>query len=167
MSSSDQHGGSFEAIARDAGGGSLAGLAAHLAGWPTWHDVSTHDGEPVPFWKRAQLAAADLHLQGLAPGDDVAALTLFADNLVPHVLRLDGVLAFEPELVARIEAGELIEHDSAEEVEIRACAVTAVERLVQAHGATTATAVDYTLWLRGGEPRYKAVPRHRARTTAY
>ncbi len=53
---------------------------------------------------------------------------MFADNLVPHVLRLDGVLWFDPELVARIEHEELIEHGSPEEVEIRACAVHAVER---------------------------------------
>ena len=129
--------------------------------------MSPYDGVAVPFFKRAQLAAADLHLQGVAPARDLAALTLFADNLVPHVLRIDGVLEFDPALVARIDAGELIEHDSPEEVEIRACAVHAVELLVAAHGATTATAVDNALWHRGGEPRYKAHPRHRARTTAY
>ena len=121
----------------------------------------------MPFFKRAQLAAADLHLQGLAPAADLARLTLFADNLVPHVLRIDGVLAFDPDLVARIDRGELLVHDSAEEVEIRACAVHAVELLVAAHGATTATAVDNALWHRGAAPRYKAHPRHRARTTAY
>jgi hypothetical protein len=121
----------------------------------------------VPFFKRAQLAAADLHLQGLAPAADVAALTLFADNLVPHVLRIDGVLEFDAALVARIDAGELIEHDSPEEVEIRACALHAVELLVAAHEGTTATAVDNALWHRGAAARYKARPRHRARTTAY
>jgi hypothetical protein len=83
------------------------------------------------------------------------------------VLRIDGVLEFDAALVQRIDAGALIEHDSPEEVEIRACAVHAVELLVQAHGATTATAVDNVLWHRGGGPRYKAHPRHRARTTAY
>jgi hypothetical protein len=45
--------------------------------------------------------------------------------------------------------------------------VHACELLVAAHGSTTATAVDNVLWHRGGEARYKAVPRHRARTTAY
>ena len=99
--------------------------------------------------------------------DDLDRLTLFADNLVPHVLRIDGVLAFEPELVARIDAEELIEHDSPEEVEIRACALHAVELLVAAHGNTTATAVDNVLWNRGAAPRYKAHPRHRAPCTAY
>jgi hypothetical protein len=39
--------------------------------------------------------------------------------------------------------------------------------LVAAHGAITAAAVDDVLWRRGGAPRFKAHPRHRARTTAY
>jgi hypothetical protein len=121
----------------------------------------------VPFFKRAQIAAADLALAGIAPARDLGALTLFADNLVPHVLRLDGVLEVDPALTARIDAGELLEHGSPEEVELRACALDAVERLVATHGSTTAAAVDNTLWHRGGGPRYKAVPRHRARTTAY
>jgi len=162
----DEHGGAFLALAR-AGEGSAVALAAHLGASPTWHDVSHYDGEPVPFFKRAQLAAGDLHLAGIAPARDLARLTVFADNLVPHVLRLDGVLQFAPELEARIDREELLEHDSPEEVEIRACAVHAVELLVAAHGATTATAVDNVLWHRGGAPRYKARPRHRARTTDY
>ncbi|MGH2945597.1 MAG: queuosine salvage family protein [Solirubrobacteraceae bacterium] len=159
-------GDSFLAFARS-GDGSAVALAERLATWPTWHDVSPYHGADVPFFKRAQIAAADLALAGIAPADDLPALTLFADNLVPHVLRLDGVLAFDDGLVARIDKEEPIEHDSPEEVEIRACALHAVELLVAAHGATTATAVDYVLWHRGGGPRYKAVPRHRARTTAY
>jgi putative queuosine salvage protein len=158
--------GSFLALARS-GDGSAVRLAEHLGSWPTWRDVSVYDGRDVPLFKRAQLAAADLALAGIAPADDLAALTLFADNLVPHVLRIDGVLEFDEELVARIDAEELIEHDSPEEVEIRACAVHAVELLVAAHGSTTATAVDNTLWHRGAPPRYKAHPRHRARTTDY
>ena len=160
------HGGSFGALSR-AGDGSAVALAEHLATLPMWRDVCEHDGEPVPLFKRAQIAAADLALAGLAPADDLARLTLFADNLVPHVLRLDGVLRFDEDLVARIEREELLEHGSREEVEIRACAVHAVELLVAAHGATTATAADNALWHRGAGTRYKAVPRHRARTTAY
>jgi Potential Queuosine, Q, salvage protein family len=163
----DEAGGSFLAFARS-GDGSAVALAERLATWPTWQDVSPYDGARVPFFKRAQIAAANLALTGLAPADDLPQLTLFADNLVPHVLRLDGVLEFEAQLVARIDAGELLEHDAPEEVEIRACAVHAVELLVAAHPrGTTATAVDNALWHRGAGPRYKARPRHRARTTAY
>jgi hypothetical protein len=96
---------------------------------------------------------------------------MFADNLVPHVLRLDGVLWFDPELVARIGRGELIEHGSAEEIEIRACAVHAVELLAAAAGSApshpNAAQIDEILWNRGQAPEYKAVPRHRSRSTAY
>jgi hypothetical protein len=162
----DEHGGSFLALAR-AGEGSAVALAERLGSWATWRDVSVYDGEDVPLFKRAQLAAADLALAGIAPVDDLAELTLFADNLVPHVLRIDGVLEFDDALVARIDAEELLEHDCTEEVEIRACAVHAVDLLVAAHGATTAGAIDNVLWHRGAAPRYKAHPRHRARTTDY
>jgi len=162
----DDHGANFVTLAQ-AGAGSAIALAKLLSRWPMWHDVSAHDGRPVPLFKRAQIAAADLRLAGIAPADDLAELTLFADNLVPHVLRLDGVLELDPAVAARIEADELLEHGSPEEVELRACALHAVELLVAVHGATTATAVDNALWHRGGLPRYKARPRHRARTTAY
>jgi hypothetical protein len=162
----DEHQGEFLRLAR-AGNGSAVALVEHLATWPTWRDVSPYDGEEVPLFKRAQIAAADLALAGIAPADDLPAMTLFADNLVPHVLRIDGVLELDPGLVARIDAGELIEHDSPEEVEIRAVALHAVERLVAAHGHTNATAVDNVLWHRGAGPRFKAHPRHRARTTDY
>ena len=162
----DEHDGSFLALARS-GEGSAVRLAEELGSWPTWRDVSTYDGEDVPLFKRAQIAAADLALAGIAPADDLAALTIFADNLVPHVLRIDGVLEFDEHLVARIDAAKLLRHDSPEEVEIRACALHAAEQLVAAHGATTAVALDNVLWHRGAAPRYKAHSRHRARTTDY
>ena len=130
---------SFLAFARS---GTAEELATELSTWPSWYDISPYDGETIPFFKRAQIAAADLALAGLTDASDLARLTLFADNLVPHVLRLDGILEFDDDLVQRIDAGTLIEHDSPEEVEIRACALHAVELLVQAHGHTTATAVD-------------------------
>jgi hypothetical protein len=98
---------------------------------------------------------------------DLDRLTMFADNLVPHVLRLDGVLRFSDELVARIDRGELIAHGSPEEVEIRACALQAVELIVAAGAGTRASDIDQQLWLRGQGERYKARPRHRARCTAY
>lgn len=161
----------------DAAGASADRLVELLA-WehPMYRDVSPHDGERVPLFKRAQITAADLSLAfgGQGPGrfDDLDRLTMFADNLVPHVLRLAGVLRYEPDLLARIEAGELLEHDSPEEVEIRAVAVHAVELVVAeltAAGVEDATAgmVDMALWHRGGRPEAKAHPRHRTRTTAY
>jgi Potential Queuosine, Q, salvage protein family len=152
----------------DAADGSAVDLVERLAGWACFADTSAYAGEPVPFLKRAQIAAADLNRAGVARFADLGELTMFADNLVPHVLRLDGILSFEPELVARIEREEMIEHGSPEEVEIRACAVHAVELIVAASpNPTTASAIDQLLWHRGQERRYKASPRHRSRCTAY
>ncbi|WP_249009776.1 queuosine salvage family protein [Conexibacter sp. DBS9H8] len=152
--------------------GSAVTLVELLAPWWSFADVSTYAGRPVPFLKRAQIAAADLHRAGVVHWDDLAALTMFADNLVPHVLRLDGILTFTPELVARIDAETLIAHDSTEEIEIRAAALCAVELMVAAlggseHSPVTAAEIDQLLWQRGQSPLYKRSPRHRSRCRAY
>jgi hypothetical protein len=160
------HGGRFEAVVDAAG--SAAALAGLLAGWEAFADVSTYDGRSVPFFKRAQIAAADLNRSGVAelPGED--RLTAFADNLVPHVLRLDGVLRLDRFLEQTIDRGELLTHGCAEEVELRACAVQAIELLAAATGSRLCPAeIDAALWSRGGGERYKAAPRPRSRNTAY
>lgn len=163
----DEVGGCFHRIVTDAGGSAVA-LATRLAGWDCFFDVSRYAGREVPFFKRAQLTAADLHAAGVGHFGDLHRLTAFADNLVPHVLSVDGVLELDSALAARIRAGELLEHDSPEEVELRACALHAIELLVAANEARlTAAEIDMVLWNRGQQPRIKAHPRPRARTTAY
>jgi hypothetical protein len=169
----ERHGGSFAGLV-SAAGGSAAALVQELLRMPLYRDVADYAGAPVPFYKRAQIAAADLALALSGPlgrFSDLEDLTLFADNLVPHVLKLDGVLRFAPGLEARIQNEELIEWGSPEEVEIRACAVHAVELLcaqVRAGGsALSAHQLDQWLWRRGGEPHYKARPRHRTRCSFY
>jgi hypothetical protein len=163
-----EYGGSFAALA--ASTPSAVGLARRLGTWRSYADTSRYGELQIPFLKRAQIAAADLHRAGVTAFADLDQLTMFADNLVPHVLRLDGVLHFDSDLVARIDNEDLIEHGSPEEVEIRACALHAVELIVAARAATapvTAADVDEYLWNRGQLPQYKSVPRHRSRCTAY
>ena len=160
------HHGRFAAVV-DSAGGSAVALAERLCAWRCFADVSPYAGRAVPFLKRAQIVGADLHRAHVATFADLSRLTMFADNLVPHVLRLDGLLAFEEALVARIDAGELLAHDSPEEVEIRAVALHAVELIAAARPDSCAADIDQLLWLRGGEPRYKARARHRSRCTAY
>jgi len=145
---------------------SIPRLAGVFAAWDSFADVSTYDGRQVPFYKRAQLAAADLHRAGVADLPGLDRLTAFADNLVPHVLRADGILHLDPDLTARIEAGVLLEHGSPEEVELRACAAHAVELLAAANPLTPAE-IDSALWNRGRDRRYKRLPRPRSRNTAY
>jgi hypothetical protein len=159
----DRHQGSFVGLVEAAGG--RAARLVELLG-----ELSFYADEP--FWKRAQLTASELSLalegRGWGSFTDLERLTAFADNLVPHVLRLDGVLQYHPDLVARIEAGEQLAHGSEEEVEIRAAAVHAVELIAAASdGRRTPADVDHIIWARGQQRRYKSVPRHRCRTTAY
>jgi hypothetical protein len=161
------HAGSFARVA-EAACGSATALADEFASWDAFSDTSRYGEMSVPFFKRAQLAAADLHSAGVVELKERERLTAFADNLVPHVLRLDGVLRLEAPLAEAIDAGRLLVHSSPEEVELRACAVHAVELLAQALDGHLAPAdLDNALWNRGQSPRYKAVPRPRCRTTAY
>jgi hypothetical protein len=117
------------------------------------------------FYKRAQIVASDLALAGVADFGDLDRLTIFADNLVPHVLRVDGVLRYDPALAARIDAGELLP-PGREEREIRACALHACELLAERTGIPP-RALDLRLWNRGQAPQYKAIPRHRTRSVYY
>jgi hypothetical protein len=138
--------------------GSALRLAETLASSMTmWHD----DG----FYKRAQIAGSDLALGGVAEFDDLDALTIFADNLVPHVLRCEGVLVYEERLAAHIDAGRLL-RPGRQEREIRGCAVHACALIAQ-RGLMSERDIDNALWYRGQRPGYKARPRHRCRTVYY
>jgi hypothetical protein len=155
--------------------GSAARLVPILARMPFYRDVARYEALPVPFYKRAQITAADLAaaFRGEGPGrfHDLDRLTLFADNLVPHVLRCEGVLVYAEPLARRIDAEETLPAGSPEEVEIRACAVHAVELCVEEiarlGGAATAQALDSALWNRGQRTEIKAHPRHRTRSAYY
>jgi hypothetical protein len=170
----DRFNGSFTGLVETAGL-SAGRLVQLLREMPYFNDVEPYDGLEVPFFKRAQIVAADLAVafngQSWGCFGDMDQLTIFADNLVPHVLRMDSVLSYEESLIFRIEAVELIPAGSAEEIEIRACAVHAVELIKQTICATgqqiTSSQLDYYLWNRGQQPQYKAVPRHRTRTVFY
>jgi hypothetical protein len=142
---------------------------------PFFQDVFVYRGHTLPFLKRAQLAAYDLSLalagEPLCDFNDLERLTIFADNLVPHVLATDGVLVFDAGLGARIERGELLKSGSDEEIEIRALAVYATERLSalcrdQGDPVIPLQLSDW-LWHRGQMPRYKQRPRHRCRCVYY
>ena len=117
------------------------------------------------FYKRAQIVPANLALAGVASYPDLDRLTIFADNLVPHVLRCDGILRYDPRLAAHIDAGRQL-RPGPQEAEIRACAVVACEELSARLGVAPRT-LDSWLWNRGQGAEYKALPRHRCRCVFY
>jgi hypothetical protein len=139
-------------------GGSAERLAEQLAlGMAMFDDRG--------FYKRAQIVPSDLALAGVATFEDLDRLTIFTDNLVPHVLRCEGALVYDECLAARVDAGETLPPGGPER-EIRACAVHACELLSQRTGVPPRV-LDARLWNRGQAPEYKARPRHRCRCVYY
>jgi hypothetical protein len=141
-----------------AANGSAVRMAGLLAtGMTMWQDTD--------FYKRAQIAPSDLALGGVAEFSDLDALTIFADNLVPHVLRCEGVLVYDERLAAHIDAERYL-RPGPQEREIRACAVHACAQIA-ARTQMSERDIDNALWYRGQRPEYKARPRHRCRTVYY
>ena len=139
-------------------GGSASALARTLADGMAFYDDRA-------FYKRAQIVPSNLALAGVAHFDDLDRLTIFADNLVPHVLRHQGVLVYEERLAAHIDAGRPL-RPGAQEREIRACAVHACA-LIAARLGLSEQELDHRLWMLGQRPEIKAHPRHRCRCVAY
>jgi hypothetical protein len=149
--------GTEEPLARIEGFVSAETLAESLRAMPFFDDAG--------FWKRAQITANDFHLAGIVRFGDIDRLTIFADNLVPHVLRVDGVLVYDERLAGWIDSGELLPPGE-EEREIRGCAVHACELIARDLGIPPRD-LDVMLWNRGQSERYKLRPRHRTRTVHY
>ena len=136
-------------------GDSAEALAESLAALSFFADTG--------FYKRAQIAANDLHLAGVVNYPDIGKLTIFADNLVPHVLRHAGVLTYSDALAERVDNGIELPAGSRSEQEIRACALHACEGIAGKLGVAPAL-LDNWLWNKGltvpGRP-------HITRTTFY
>jgi hypothetical protein len=166
----DGHAGSFMNFI-NAARGSAEKMTAMLARVPCFKDEHLYHGVVVPFYKRAQITAGELQLAfeklGRKLFNDLDRLTMFPDNGVPHVLRMDGILEYDSALAARIDRGEEILSGSEEEIEIRACAGQAVELLAAIKGKK-ATDIDFLLWHRSVEgAHYQELPAHRTKTVFY
>jgi hypothetical protein len=145
-------------VVNDAGGSSERFARALATGMPFFDDPG--------FYKRAQITANDLALAGVAEFADVDRLTVFADNLLPHVLRTDGVLVYAPELATVVDAGIELPVGGSMEREIRACTVHACELLARRLDVPPRT-LDNWLWNRALQSPYSAGRPHLTRTVYY
>lgn len=169
-----EHGGSVSKLLA-ASDNSAATLTNIVGAWPTFRDVTEYKGREVAIYKRAQILAADIYLalQGQAPAafTDMDALTIFADNMVPHVLRHDGILSYAPLLAEKIDNGLMIEPGAQEETEIRMAGIHAVELMKNAAARSgsrvTSVNLDHILWNRGYEAGIYALPTHRTWSVWY
>ncbi len=156
-------------------GYSAAELGNRLLKMPFYRDIFPYAGRDVYLLKRLQITASDLHIAfngtGYGRFDDIRELTIFADNLVPHVLMIDGILQYSDSLAAMINSGQPLASGSEEEIELRACCVHAVElmreELSVRNIGVSSQGLDYLLWNRGLEEKYAGIPSHRTRCVFY
>ncbi len=171
----EEYHGKASELVEAAGGSSIALVRILYRRLSSFRDVAKYRGHQVPFYKRAQIFAADLcgAFQGRKWGRfaDMDKLTAFADYKLPQVLRHLRILRYAPELTNKIDQGILIEAGSPEEVEIRANTIWAVElirqELERMGKSLRAFEIDWILWNMGQDEAFKERPYHRTVTIFY
>jgi hypothetical protein len=145
-----------------------------VGGLASFRDEAVYKGRVVPFYKRAQILAGDVHGafggQGLGRLARLEALTAFADYKLPQILRHHGILRYSPSLADAVDGLVPLAPGSAEEVEIRANTIQAVENMRVELGRLgqelTSYQVDWLLWL-ASQASGQMKPYHRTRTIYY
>lgn len=133
--------------------------------------------ETIYIYKKAQLVVADL-FHKLKNKDarfnfpDTNQLTVFADNVLPTVLRHAGVLTVSDELAATIETNSA--PSTRQAAELRASAIVACDLIVNALSASQGQTkpiecqeLDYFLWEYGKRPEIRQLPRHSSESIFY
>ncbi|KAG9440486.1 hypothetical protein H6P81_020651 [Aristolochia fimbriata] len=156
-------------------GKSAATLVALIARhFPGFRDHALYKGHQIFLYKRAQIFAADLwgafKGQGYGSFYDIGQVTIFADYIIPAVLRQLGVLRYSPALATTIDGNSEIGSGTEEEVEIRACSVYAVEKmkeLIEAKIGKQVLSVELDLWLWAFGVQNQTLQHHRTLSIYY
>jgi hypothetical protein len=143
--------------------------------FPSFQDISQYKGREIYFYKRAQLLVADIYQifdgQSFGALTNVDKITACADYKLPQILRKLGILEYTTALAEKIDSKTEIPSNSAEETEIRANTIWAVEFIkeeVKKHSPKIMSfEVNDHLWLATQEKFDGDKPYHRTRTTAY
>ncbi len=103
--------------------------------FPRFGDVSPYDGHTIKFYKLPQLAVWFLYTSLRETGrfriEDLEKMSAFADYIVPVALRLLGITGYSAALERAINTYQMIPHDSAWEVQIRAHCIYASALLAE------------------------------------
>lgn len=171
----DRFAGEAIRLVEDAKSDAVRIAAAVCGSFPSFRDIHSYKGRQIPILKRAQIFASDVAAAfeeiGAAPITNLEGLTAFADYRLPQALRHLGMMTLSNELESRIESELLIEPGSAEELELRAGAIGAVDLITQALRRKRRTdapswLVDEYLWNYSHHPEVM-VRHHRTLTWYY
>jgi hypothetical protein len=147
--------------------------------FPGFRDTTVYQGTLLHLYKRAQILVGDLWAAYGRDTDrshpyafgDIDQLTMFADYRIPQILRDIGILQYDASLSYKVDNKELVPFGSAEEAEIRAATVVAVERLQQSllkcGVKLLVLEVDWLLWQTGEAVKDTMAPHHRTLTIYY
>jgi len=171
----DKYDGTFVNLLQPVKHSAVQLVKAVVANFPSFNDVANYAGQPVYFYKRAQLLVADLY--GAFDGDgygsfwDLEQLTIFADYKLPQVLRHYNVLEYDDHLAALVDNYVHLAPGCPEEIEIRAATVQAVEIMRQSltNGLRSIPSfkLDWWLWTLGQDDAVRAKPYHCVLTPFY
>ncbi|MFN2292340.1 MAG: queuosine 5'-phosphate N-glycosylase/hydrolase [Anaerolineae bacterium] len=167
-------GGRFAAVVQATGWDAIALVRLVVKELSSFRDEAAYKGRVVPFYKRAQILAADLHgalrSQAWPIVTRLDDLTAFADYKLPQLLRHKGVLSYAAPLAERVDNQLPLEAGCEEEVEIRANTVWAVELMrqeLEALGVRLPSyQIDWLLWYSSQDSGHMK-PYHRTRTIYY
>ncbi|BAF22060.1 uncharacterized protein [Oryza sativa Japonica Group] len=167
-------GGEAANLVKSAGNSAATLIELITRHFPGFRDHSLYKGHQVFLYKRAQIFVADLWgaFKGQNYGEfhDIKSITIFADYIVPAVLRELGILKYGSNLSCSIDSSSEIVPGSEEEVEIRACSVYAVEKmreLINKKFGKQLLSIDIDLWLWSCGVQNMALSHHRTLSIYY
>lgn len=149
--------------------------------FPSFRDEAEYDGMKVVFNKRAQLAAFMVYEKILStsgtelfPEEDVRALTVAPDYMLPMSERILGFLEYSRELAEKVDGYAEIGSGSPEEIEIRTATKEIARYLCECLNELRPEGpelyeihMDYFLWLMGVSMPSKEIHPHNTLTTNY
>ncbi|XP_074270454.1 uncharacterized protein LOC141594181 [Silene latifolia] len=142
--------------------------------FPGFRDHTVYKGHQIFLYKRAQIFVADLwgafKGKGFGEFKDIGSITIFADYIVPAVLRHLGVLHYTSSLASIVDSNKVICSGSEEEVELRACTIHAVEKirdLIFVKSGKQVLSVELDLWLWSYGIQLTSLPYHRTLSIYY
>ncbi|SEN30139.1 queuosine salvage family protein [Nitrosomonas marina] len=149
----NQYNGSFSRAAEEALESTQIFLEK-LINLNSFGDIAICGGQKVYFLKKAQLLIADiiraLNYSPLSHKKLLAKLTIFPDNHLANVLRIENILEYSSELKNKVDNKIELLQGTDEEVELRAATVCAGQDIVQNRKKfgfeTNAVEIDWYLW---------------------
>ena len=170
----DRFQGKFARVLGEANSDAINLVRLVVDGLASFRDEARYAGRRVRFYKRAQILAADLYGAGRGRGWGNLArlheLTAFSDYKLPQILRHQGILHYARPLADKVDNQVPLPAGSAQEIEIRANTIWAVELLRQEMESLgldlPSYRIDWLLWS-ASQDSGQMRPYHRTRTIYY